>query len=151
MTFRLTPSEAMMKANSPICVRLNPHCMAVFSGCPESRTPAVPKMVCPSSTASTMARIGNLYSTIMAGSTIIPTDTKKMAPNRSLTGATSLSMCSDSTVSANMDPMIKAPNAGEKPTLAASTTIPKQRPRDMMSRVSLFISLRMRFRKSGIR
>ena len=28
---------------------------------------------------------GHAYSTIMAGSTIIPTDTKKMAPNKSLT------------------------------------------------------------------
>ena len=30
-----TPSEAIIKANSPICVRLKPHCIAVFNGLPE--------------------------------------------------------------------------------------------------------------------
>ena len=92
-----------------------------------------------------------MYSTIMFGSTIMPTETKKMAPNKSFTGATNLSMFSDSIVSARMEPMIKAPNAGEKPTLAANTTMPKHSASDTMSNVSLFISLRTRFRNSGIR
>ena len=70
-----TPSEAIIKANSPICVRLKPHCMAVFSGCPASSTPSVPKRDCPRITAKVITTIGPAYSTIMAGSTIMPTDT----------------------------------------------------------------------------
>ena len=141
----------MIKANSPICVKLNPHCMAIFNGCPDSNTPPVPKIVCPNNMATTIARIGQMYSTIMFGSTIIPTDTKKIAPNKSFTGATSLSMCSDSTVSARIEPMINAPKAGEKPTRAASTTIPKHKAKDTISNVSSLISLRALFKKSGIR
>ena len=110
-----TPSEAIIKANSPICVRLKPHCIAVFSGCPASSTPSVPKRDCPRMTARVITTIGPAYSTIMAGSTIMPTDTKKMAPNKSLTGFTRRSMLSASTVSARMEPMMNAPKAAEKP------------------------------------
>ena len=42
VTPRLTPSEAMMKANSPICAIENPHCMATLSDWPLSRKPMVP-------------------------------------------------------------------------------------------------------------
>ena len=45
----------------------------------------------------------------------MPTDTKKIAPNRSLTGAVIFSMLSASVVPARMDPMMKAPKAGENP------------------------------------
>ena len=94
--------------------------------------------------------MGILYSTIMAGSTIIPTDTKKMAPNRSFTGATSFSMDSASTVSARMEPIMKAPNAAEKPASAASTTIRKHMPTATTNKVSADIHLRTRFRKVGM-
>ena len=141
----------MIKANSPICVRLNPHCMAVFKGWPAKTTPNVPKSACPTMTAIVITRIGNAYSPIMAGSTIIPTETKKIAPKRSLTGFTNRSMDSASIVSARIDPIIKAPKAAENPVLAAITTIPKQRAKETISKVSSLISLRQRFRNSGIR
>ena len=41
--------------------------------------------------------------------------------NKSFTGATSFSIFSASTVSAKIDPIIKAPNAAENPTLANTT------------------------------
>ena len=141
----------MINANSPICVKLNPHCIAVLRGCPASSTPKVPKRDWPIITAKVITTIGPAYSIIMAGSTIIPTDTKKMAPNRSFTGFTNLSILSASTVSARIDPMIKAPKAAEKPVWAAITTIPKHNPKETISRVSSLISLRQRFNNSGMR
>ena len=101
--------------------------------------------------AKVMVIIGPMYSTIMAGSTIIPTDTKKTAPNKSFTGATSFSMVSASMVSAKIEPMMKAPNAGEKPTFDAKTTIPKHMANEIISIVSLLTSFFERFRKIGIR
>ena len=60
-----------------------------------------------------IAAMAGPYSINTLGSTSIPTDTKKMAPNRSFTGATTRSMLSASTVSAKILPIIKAPNAAE--------------------------------------
>ena len=102
-------------------------------------------------TASVITRIGNAYSPIIAGSTIIPTETKKIAPNKSLTGLTNRSIDSASIVSARIEPMIKAPKAAENPVLAAITTIPKQSARDTISNVSSLINLRQRFKNSGMR
>ena len=98
-----------------------------------------------------MTKMGTAYSTIIAGSTIMPTDTKNTAPNRSFTGATSRSIDSASAVSARMDPIMKAPNAGEKPVLDAITTIAKHKPSATMSNVSSLISRRQRFNSPGIR
>ena len=53
------------------------------------------------------------YSTRMPGLTIMPTETKKMAPKRSLIGAVSFSIFSASSVSAKMLPIMKAPKAEE--------------------------------------
>ena len=114
--------------------------MEVFSDWPESRKPQVLRMVCPSMTAAMMLTIGTMYWTMRATSTIMPTDTKKMAPKRFLTGATKCSIFSASTVSARMLPMTKAPKAAEKPAADAATTMPKQRARLAMSKVSSFIS-----------
>ena len=122
-----------------------------FNGLPESITPNVPNTDCPKITAKVMTRIGTAYSTIIAGSTIIPTDTKKMAPKRSLTGFTNRSIDSASIVSAKIDPIINAPKAAEKPVLAAITTIPKHSASDTISKVSSPISLRQRFKNSGTR
>ena len=61
--------------------------------------------------ARVMASIGSQYSASTAGSTIMPTETKKMAPKRSFTGAVTRSMLSASTVSARMLPIMNAPNA----------------------------------------
>ena len=55
--------------------------------------------------------MGNQCATRSAGDTIIPTDTKKMAPKRSFIDEMAESMRSASTVSANMLPIMKAPKA----------------------------------------
>jgi len=93
---------------------------------------------------------GHAYCTRTAGSTSIPTDTKKMAPNKSLTGLIICSMRSASIVSARIDPMIKAPKAAEKPVFVATTTIPRHKPSAITSNVSSFISFFTFFRKAGI-
>ena len=46
---------------------------------------------------------------------------------------------------------MKAPNAGENPTLAARTTIPKHMPKENIRSVSSLISLRERLRNVGMR
>ena len=46
-TLSETPSPAIMKANSPICARLNPDLMEVFSGSPDKSTPNEEKMALP--------------------------------------------------------------------------------------------------------
>ena len=79
----------------------------------------------------------------------MPTDTKKMAPKRFLTGSTIFSMCSASMVSARMLPMMNAPKADEKPTLVENTAMAQHRPNDTMSSTSLLMSLRTLRRNSG--
>ena len=61
--------------------------------------------------AATNIRIRGQYSIIRDGWTIMPTDTKKMAPNKSFKGLMVSSIRSASKVSAKMLPMIKAPMA----------------------------------------
>ena len=140
----VTPSDvprvARMKANSPICVSEKEHFMEVFRDWPESRNPQVLRIVWPSMTAAMMLMMGTIYSMMRFTSTIMPTDTKKIAPKRFFTGATRCSICSASTVSAKMLPITKAPKAAEKPAAEAATTMPKQRARAVISSVSSFIS-----------
>ena len=85
-----------------------------------------------------------------AGSTIMPTETKKMAPKRFLIPVRRCSMRSPSTVSARMEPMTKAPRADEKPANEASATMPKQRPMAMMSSISSFRKRFAFLRRSGM-
>ena len=101
--------------------------------------------------ATMIQRIGTIYSTMSATSTIMPTETKKMAPKRSFTGATRCSICSASTVSARILPMMKAPNAAENPTEDAITTMPKHKARAVISMVSLLINDFTLRRNSGMR
>ena len=96
-------------------------------------------------------RIGTAYSHIMAGSIIIPTDTKNMEANRSFTGCTICTIFSASTVSASSDPMIKAPNAAENPAFVAIITIPRQSPREVINKISLLVKRRIFFSRVGIR
>ena len=125
--------------------------MAVFSDWPESRKPRVLNRVWPTMMAAMMHRMGTMYSMISDTSTIMPTETKKMAPKRSLTGVTTCSIRSASMVSARMLPMMNAPKAAENPTLAASTTMPKHNPSATMSIVSSLIRDRVFFRNRGIK
>ena len=76
-TLSETPSPAMMKANSPICARLNPDLIEVFSGSPDKSTPNEEKMALPIMVTRVMMITGQAYSTNTAGFTSIPTDTKK--------------------------------------------------------------------------
>ena len=95
-----------------------------------------------------MATIGFQYSMSIIGSTIIPTDTKNIAPNKSFTGDTRLSMRSASSVSARILPMMNAPKAAEKPHKSATTTIAKHNPRATISIVSL-LSIDLNFLKNS--
>ena len=72
----------------------------------------------------------------MAGSIIMPTEMKKTVPNRSLMPLVMCSTRSAWMVPAIRDPETKAPSAEEKPSLSASSTMPKQMPKETMSRVS---------------
>ncbi len=150
MTPNERPNEAMMKENSPICAMEKPQRIADFSDSPPSIKPKVPNTACPTSIVATNATMGTAYCTNTAGSTSMPTDTKKMAPKRFFTGSTSLMIFSASMVSARMLPMTKAPKALEKPTLVDSTDMAQQRPSATMSSVSLFTSLRTDLRNQGM-
>ena len=145
------PSEAMMKANSPICDMLKPHFIASFRGCPAKTKPKVPNRACPTTMVSTKATMGHAYSTNTTGSTNMPTETKKMAPNQSFTGATNFSMRSASTVSAKIDPTTKAPNAALNPESTAMTAIMKQSAKAKMSNVSSFRKRRLFRRIMGMK
>ena len=141
----------MIKANSPICDILKPHFIASFNGCPANTKPNVPKKACPTMMVKVKAAIGQAYSTNTSGSTNIPTDTKKMAPNKSFTGATSFSIRSASTVSAKMEPTTKAPNAALKPDSTATTAMTKQSANDTINKVSLFRNFRFFLNIIGMR
>ena len=150
ITPRLTPSPAMMKENSPSCARLKPVCTAVFRPRPATRAPSEPNRVIPITVTMVRIRIGTQCCAMTCGSTIIPTDTKKMAPNRSLMPVTSLLICSPSIVSDRMEPITKAPSAEEKPAKLASVTMPKHRPMATSSRISSVRYFRAHFRKEGM-
>ena len=141
----------MIKANSPICASEKPDWMATLTVCPDNSTPKVAKSICPTMTTSVSIRIGILYSQSNTGSISMPTETKKMAPNKSFTGFTICSICSASIVSARIDPITKAPSAEENPALVAIMTIPRHRPILTISRVSSLRKVRALFRKEGIR
>jgi hypothetical protein len=76
------PKVAIIK-EIPICAKLIPVCMDCFKGCPEIK-PIVELMDCPKMVIKVKISTGNAYSYSVVGSINIPTDTKKMAPNKSL-------------------------------------------------------------------
>ena len=141
----------MMNANSPTCAREKPACIAIFSGCPESNTPKLPNRTCPHRTSAVRIKTGTAYSHIMAGSIIIPTDTKKTEANRSFTGCTICAISSALSVSASRDPMTNAPSAAENPAFVAIITIPRHSPREVVNSISLLIKRFNLFRRVGIR
>ena len=101
--------------------------------------------------ASTNTTIGTAYSAMTLGSTSMPTDTKNMAPNRFLTGSTTLIIFSASIVSASMLPMTNAPKALLKPTSADTTAMRKHKPKATTSSVSSLMTPLMRLRNIGMR
>ena len=108
-------------------------------------------MLWPKIIAMVMTTIVSHWSTMIWASTNIPTDTKKMAPKRSFTGATTFSIFFASTVSASMLPITNAPKAELKPALVESTAIKQHIPRATISSTSSFIRGLTRRRKVGIR
>ena len=86
----------------------------------------------------------------ICGSTNIPTDTKKIAPKRFLTGSTSRMILSASIVSAKILPITNAPKAALNPTCVDITAMRQHKPNDTTRRVSLLRSLRVERRKRGI-
>ena len=145
------PRPAMINENSPIWQKQKPLCMAAFSGRPLSSTPMVADRLLKTITVPAITKMGTIYSTSTAGSTSMPTDTKKMAPKRFFSGVTTRWMTSASMVSLKMAPITKAPRAVEKPALEASTTMPRQRPTAKMRSVSSDMYLRIQRRKVGMR
>ena len=81
----------------------------------------------------------------------MPTETKKMAPNRFFTGSIRCSIFSPYRVSLKILPMMKAPRAAEKPTLSASTTMPRHRAIAPISKVSLLSHFDAFFSRVGSR
>ena len=100
---------------------------------------------------SVRMRMGTAYFTTAPGFSIIPTEMKNTAPNRSLTPAVRCSTRSAWTVPASSEPAKNAPSAEEKPSASASSTMPKQMPNDTMSSVSSLISLDALFSSVGSR
>ena len=130
------PSVAMINENSPICVRQKPDSMATLSDCPVASMPNVPNNIIPTITTTDSSAIVPAYSMMIVGLTIMPTDMKNTAPNKSFTGLTMRSMRSASLVPANMEPMTNAPRAIEKPLFTENTAIKKHKPIAMTSIIS---------------
>ena len=103
----------------------------------------------PNNVSNVTHRTGQRYSMIVSGSISIPTETKNMAPNKSLTGFKSPSIFSALVVSAKIEPIINAPSSAEKPTWVAMTTIPKHNPIDRIKRVSSSKNFLALFKKVG--
>ena len=101
-------------------------------------------------TTSVMMVIGNQYCKSRAGLIIMPTDTKKIEPKMFLTGCTRCSMRSASMVSANTEPMTKAPSALLNPACTASSTMPRQSPMEKMVSVSSLRCFLNFFRNVGM-
>ena len=93
-------------------------------------------MDCPKIVTKVKMITGIACSYNITGSINIPTETKKIAPNKSFTGLTKCSICSACVVSAIIEPIIKAPNAGEKPTFDANITIIKHKASEIIKSIS---------------
>ena len=151
-------TSQQMPVKKAIMVTINPRkvkkqkpaCMEVFKLLPANNMPPIELNDFKESTTMVMTRICHQYCSKTAGLTIIPTDTKKTAPKRFLIGVVSLWIISASSVSAKIDPMMKAPKADEKPAILAKTTIKKHKPTAKTVKVSSDMNLRTDFNTDGI-
>ena len=125
--------------------------MACRSVWPDSSTPSEENSSFPTMVTTVSIRMGQMYFTTAPGSSIIPTEMKNTAPNRSLTPEVRCSTRSAWTVPASSEPARNAPSAEEKPSASARSTIPKQMPSDTISSVSSLISLDALFSSVGSR
>ena len=101
--------------------------------------------------ASTSTKMGSAYCKSRPGSTIMPTETKKTAPNKSLMGEMRCSIFSALGASAMSEPIMNAPRAEEKPRCVAKTTMPRQSPMATTTSVSSFINFCAHLKKLGTR
>ena len=144
----MRPTPARMNEKSPSWARVNPVWMELLVPCPDRRVPKVLNSRIPITAEAAIRIITGQYCAITAGSTIIPTETKKIAPKRSLILPVSDSIRFPSMVSESMDPITNAPRAELNPARLASTTIVKQSPMLTIIRISslrnFFAFLRIR-------
>jgi hypothetical protein len=103
----------MMNENSPICARVMPAWTEMRTLLPVKKAPTETPMVLPTMTSNDSASTGPQWSTMTAGSSSIPTETKKTAANMSRTGWTRCSMGLASPDSAMSEPAMNAPSATE--------------------------------------
>ncbi len=108
-----------MNENSPIWARLIPACTEVRTPLAVRNAPRPTATDLPSTTSATSATTATQCCAMSPGSMSIPTDTKKMAANRSRTGRTRASTSCASPDSATSDPAMKAPSATEYPNSSA--------------------------------
>ena len=113
--------------------------------------PKVPNTIMPTMTTAASRAMTLQCLVITSGLTIMPTEMKKTAPNRSFTGEIRRSMRSASMVPARIEPMTKAPNAAEKPDFIENSTMAKHSPMAMMSICSSLMYRLKRLNNVGIR
>jgi len=118
----------MMKENSPICARLIPARTEVLVLNPARNAPMETKVVLPMTTSTVNTSTASQFSSTNSGSMSMPTDTKKMAANKSRTGSTRWSTLFSCPDSATSDPAKKAPSATEYPKVSARSAEAKQMP-----------------------
>ncbi len=102
-----------MKENSPIWARLIPAWTDVRMPFPVKTAPSATAADLPSTTRGMNTAIATQCSATSPGSMSMPTETKKIAANRSRTGRTSSSTACASPDSATRDPAMNAPRATE--------------------------------------
>ena len=150
VTFRLTPNEAIINANSPIWVRLKPHWHGNFQRLSRQNHATCTKNNLPKQNGQCNNHNGP-YIFYNHGRVYHHSHRyKENGSKQILYRGHKLLYISASTVSAKIDPIIKAPNAAENPTLAATTTIPKHNASETISNVSFAIHLRERFKNVGM-
>ena len=118
----------MINENSPIWVNEKPDSIANLSGCPVASMPKVPNTIMPTITTMASRAMTLQCLVITSGLTIMPTEMKNTAPNKSLTGEMRRSIRSASIVPARIEPMTNAPSAAEKPELIENSTMAKHNP-----------------------
>ena len=140
-----------MKANSPTCDKVKPVFNESSNEAPATKAAEDETNALITNVMITRERISFQYCIRTCGSIIIPTETKKIAPNKSLILCVSLIIRSLSIVSESMEPITNAPNADEKPTLLAMITMPKHKPMEIISNVSSLIYFFALLKKVGIK
>ena len=103
----------MMKENSPTCASVIPLCTARPSPFPVRKVLTDTAITLPTITTADSTSTAPQCCTTTLGSMSMPTDTKKIATNRSRTGCTSCSTAFSSPDSETSEPAMKAPSATE--------------------------------------